>query len=464
MDYKTQYTILKRLLMHYAEANGNSVLQDILNDQDFSKLNEVFFQIYARIIDKNNTLTNIYDLYNLQIFDIGIDNTIDVYSIGKNDWVRTLTLVDLFEKSIFQENAETESTFKLLNNVVLVKGETSIIQDYEQISQKQRPLSHVDLGNINPTELLERYELLHEFIFLSFTLSCYKNFLILDDSNYNEFENLLELNVLKLISCLDSEMKFLSDLEELKKKYNDLKQQYNVQETINNDILQNQHDGMNVNNNMNELIQTRDKLEDKLSEILEKTEVFEKQNSDLESRFTILKANFKKILLSLPELPETEDSETTQIQHKLQQLKLVDLEKANVSTIKTTLLEIWSFLSKQNDINLEETDKNIKDLNERIEQQRKTIQSFKKSESEFAEKKNELELMKKSGLLQNEALKNSILQEYVLIKTLEEDYIKKISDLYAKINKVDLKKYVSKFIELEETITMMDSEILEKEI
>lgn len=450
--------------MHYAEANGNSVLQDILNDQDFSKLNEVFFQIYARIIDKNNTLTNIYDLYNLQIFDIGIDNTIDVYSIGKNDWVRTLTLVDLFEKSIFQENAETESTFKLLNNVVLVKGETSIIQDYEQISQKQRPLSHVDLGNINPTELLERYELLHEFIFLSFTLSCYKNFLILDDSNYNEFENLLELNVLKLISCLDSEMKFLSDLEELKKKYNDLKQQYNVQETINNDILQNQHDGMNVNNNMNELIQTRDKLEDKLSEILEKTEVFEKQNSDLESRFTILKANFKKILLSLPELPETEDSETTQIQHKLQQLKLVDLEKANVSTIKTTLLEIWSFLSKQNDINLEETDKNIKDLNERIEQQRKTIQSFKKSESEFAEKKNELELMKKSGLLQNEALKNSILQEYVLIKTLEEDYIKKISDLYAKINKVDLKKYVSKFIELEETITMMDSEILEKEI
>ncbi|KAF0267367.1 hypothetical protein FOG48_03562 [Hanseniaspora uvarum] len=72
--------------------------------------------------------------------------------------------------------------------------------------------------------------------------------------------------------------------------------------------------------------------------------------------------------------------------------------------------------------------------------------------------------MKKSGLLQNEALKNSILQEYVLIKTLEEDYIKKISDLYAKINKVDLKKYVSKFIELEETITMMDSEILEKEI
>ncbi|GMM43285.1 hypothetical protein DAHU10_041950 [Hanseniaspora uvarum] len=464
MDYKTQYTILKRLLMHYAEANGNSVLQDILNDQDFSKLNEVFFQIYARIIDKNNTLTNIYDLYNLQIFDIGIDNTIDVYSIGKNDWVRTLTLVDLFEKSIFQENAETESTFKLLNNVVLVKGETSIIQDYEQISQKQRPLSHVDLGNINPTELLERYELLHEFIFLSFTLSCYKNFLILDDSNYNEFENLLELNVLKLISCLDSEMKFLSDLEELKKKYNDLKQQYNVQETINNDILQNQHDGMNVNNNMNELIHTRDKLEDKLSEILEKTEVFEKQNSDLESRFTILKANFKKILLSLPELPETEDSETTQIQHKLQQLKLVDLEKANVSTIKTTLLEIWSFLSKQNDINLEETDKNIKDLNERIEQQRKTIQSFKKSESEFAEKKNELELMKKSGLLQNEALKNSILQEYVLIKTLEEDYIKKISDLYAKINKVDLKKYVSKFIELEETITMMDSEILEKEI
>ena len=450
--------------MHYAEANGNSVLQDILNDQDFSKLNEVFFQIYARIIDKNNTLTNIYDLYNLQIFDIGIDNTIDVYSIGKNDWVRTLTLVDLFEKSIFQENAETESTFKLLNNVVLVKGETSIIQDYEQISQKQRPLSHVDLGNINPTELLERYELLHEFIFLSFTLSCYKNFLILDDSNYNEFENLLELNVLKLISCLDSEMKFLSDLEELKKKYNDLKQQYNVQETINNDILQNQHDGMNVNNNMNELIQTKDKLEDKLSEILEKTEVFEKQNSDLESRFTILKANFKKILLSLPELPETEDSETTQIQHKLQQLKLVDLEKANVSTIKTTLLEIWSFLSKQNDINLEETDKNIKDLNERIEQQRKTIQSFKKSESEFAEKKNELELMKKSGLLQNEALKNSILQEYVLIKTLEEDYIKKISDLYAKINKVDLKKYVSKFIELEETITMMDSEILEKEI
>lgn len=450
--------------MHYAEANGNSVLQDILNDQDFSKLNEVFFQIYARIIDKNNTLTNIYDLYNLQIFDIGIDNTIDVYSIGKNDWVRTLTLVDLFEKSIFQENAETESTFKLLNNVVLVKGETSIIQDYEQISQKQRPLSHVDLGNINPTELLERYELLHEFIFLSFTLSCYKNFLILDDSNYNEFENLLELNVLKLISCLDSEMKFLSDLEELKKKYNDLKQQYNVQETINNDILQNQHDGMNVNNNMNELIQTREKLEDKLTEILEKTEVFEKQNSDLESRFTILKANFKKILLSLPELPETEDSETTQIQHKLQQLKLVDLEKANVSTIKTTLLEIWSFLSKQNDINLEETDKNIKDLNERIEQQRKTIQSFKKSESEFAEKKNELELMKKSGLLQNEALKNSILQEYVLIKTLEEDYIKKISDLYAKINKVDLKKYVSKFIELEETITMMDSEILEKEI
>lgn len=450
--------------MHYAEANGNSVLQDILNDQDFSKLNEVFFQIYARIIDKNNTLTNIYDLYNLQIFDIGIDNTIDVYSIGKNDWVRTLTLVDLFEKSIFQENAETESTFKLLNNVVLVKGETSIIQDYEQISQKQRPLSHVDLGNINPTELLERYELLHEFIFLSFTLSCYKNFLILDDSNYNEFENLLELNVLKLISCLDSEMKFLSDLEELKKKYNDLKQQYNVQETINNDILQNQHDGMNVNNNMNELIQTRDKLEDKLSEILEKTEVFEKQNSDLESRFTILKANFKKILLSLPELPETEDSETTQIQHKLQQLKLVDLEKANVSNIKTTLLEIWSFLSKQNDINLEETDKNIKDLNERIEQQRKTIQSFKKSESEFAEKKNELELMKKSGLLQNEALKNSILQEYVLIKTLEEDYITKISDLYAKINKVDLKKYVSKFIELEETITMMDSEILEKEI
>ncbi|KKA01750.1 hypothetical protein D499_0T00580 [Hanseniaspora uvarum DSM 2768] len=464
MDYKTQYTILKRLLMHYAEANGNSVLQDILNDQDFSKLNEVFFQIYARIIDKNNTLTNIYDLYNLQIFDIGIDNTIDVYSIGKNDWLRTLTLVDLFEKSIFQENAETESTFKLLNNVVLVKGETSIIQDYEQISQKQRPLSHVDLGNINPTELLERYELLHEFIFLSFTLSCYKNFLILDDSNYNEFENLLELNVLKLISCLDSEMKFLSDLEELKKKYNDLKQQYNVQETINNDILQNQHDGMNVNNNMNELIQTRDKLEDKLSEILEKTEVFEKQNSDLESRFTILKANFKKILLSLPELPETEDSETTQIQHKLQQLKLVDLEKANVSNIKTTLLEIWSFLSKQNDINLEETDKNIKDLNERIEQQRKTIQSFKKSESEFAEKKNELELMKKSGLLQNEALKNSILQEYVLIKTLEEDYITKISDLYAKINKVDLKKYVSKFIELEETITMMDSEILEKEI
>lgn len=450
--------------MHYAEANGNSVLQDILNDQDFSKLNEVFFQIYARIIDKNNTLTNIYDLYNLQIFDIGIDNTIDVYSIGKNDWVRTLTLVDLFEKSIFQENAETESTFKLLNNVVLVKGETSIIQDYEQISQKQRPLSHVDLGNINPTELLERYELLHEFIFLSFTLSCYKNFLILDDSNYNEFENLLELNVLKLISCLDSEMKFLSDLEELKKKYNDLKQQYNVQETINNDILQNQHDGMNVNNNMNELIQTRDKLEDKLTEILEKTEVFEKQNSDLESRFTILKANFKKILLSLPELPETEDSETTQIQHKLQQLKLVDLEKANVSNIKTTLLEIWSFLSKQNDINLEETDKNIKDLNERIEQQRKTIQSFKKSESEFAEKKNELELMKKSGLLQNEALKNSILQEYVLIKTLEEDYITKISDLYAKINKVDLKKYVSKFIELEETITMMDSEILEKEI
>ena len=450
--------------MHYVEANGNSVLQDILNDQDFSKLNEVFFQIYARIIDKNNTLTNIYDLYNLQIFDIGIDNTIDVYRIGKNDWVRTLTLVDLFEKSIFQENAETESTFKLLNNVVLVKGETSIIQDYEQISQKQRPLSHVDLGNINPTELLERYELLHEFIFLSFTLSCYKNFLILDDSNYNEFENLLELNVLKLISCLDSEMKFLSDLEELKKKYNDLKQQYNVQETINNDILQNQHDGMNVKNNMNELIQTRDKLEDKLSEILEKTEVFEKQNSDLESRFTILKANFKKILLSLPELPETEDSETTQIQHKLQQLKLVDLEKANVSNIKTTLLEIWSFLSKQNDINLEETDKNIKDLNERIEQQRKTIQSFKKSESEFAEKKNELELMKKSGLLQNEALKNSILQEYVLIKTLEEDYIKKISDLYAKINKVDLKKYVSKFIELEETITMMDSEILEKEI
>lgn len=191
MDYKTQYTILKRLLLHHTDVNANSILQDILNDQDFNKLNEVFFEIYKKKIDKNNTLKDIYDLYNLHIFDIGIDNNVDVYSIGKNDWVRTLTLVDLFEKSIFQDNPEMESSFKLLNNVVLVKGETSIIQDYEQISQQQQPLSHVDLGNVTTTDLLERYELLHEFIFLSFTISCYKNFLILDDSNYNEFENLL---------------------------------------------------------------------------------------------------------------------------------------------------------------------------------------------------------------------------------------------------------------------------------
>lgn len=460
MDYKTQYTILKRLLLHYEGANGNNVLQDILNDQDVQKLNDVFFDIYTRKIDKNNTIRNIYDLYNLQIFDIGIDHNVDVYSIGRNDWVRTLTLVDLFEKSLLQENATTESAFKLLNNVVLVKGETSIIHDYEEISQQQRPLSHVNLESVSSTELLERYELLHEFIFLSFTISCYKNFLILDDSDYSGFENLLELNALKLISCLDSEIKYLQGLEDLKRKYDSSKEE--IQDNGNN-INMNQ-EGTQINENMNALLQTRDKLEGRLGDMIGECESFERQNRDLQSRFTVLKTNFKTILSSLPELPETDNMDIQRVQKELQRMKLVDLDEHNIDTIRGGLEDVWVFLSKQADLNTEETDRKIKDLNKEIDQQRQTIQSFKKSESEFAEKRNELELAKKSGMLQNDALKNNILQEYILIKRLEEDYIGKISDLHTKISSIELKRYVPKFIELEETITMMDSEILEKEI
>lgn len=461
MDYKTQYTILKRLLLHYEGENGNNILQDILNDQDVHKLNEVFFEIYTRKIDKNNIIRNLYDLYNLQIFDIGIDYNMDVFSIGKSDWIRTLTLVDLFEKSLLQENSNTESSFKLLNNVVLVKGETSIIDDYEVISQQQRPLSHVNLESVSSTALLERYELLHEFIFLSFTISCYKNFLILDDSDYSGFENLLELNALKLISCLDNEIKYLSGLEELKRKYDGLKDE--IQDNVNNLHVNNQ-EGTQINENMNALLQTRENLESRLSEMIGECERFERQNRELQSRFAVLRTNFKKILSSLPELPETEDLDIIKVKTELQNMKVIELDEHNIELIKGTLEDVWVLLSKQTDLNNEETDKKIRDLNREIDQQRQTIHNFKKSESEHAERKTELELAKKSGMLQNEALKNNILQEYILIKRLEEDYIKKISDLYTKINKIELKKYVSKFIELEETITMMDSEILEKEI
>ena len=178
----------------------------------------------------------------------------------------------------------------------------------------------------------------------------------------------------------------------------------------------------------------------------------------------MLKTNFKKILSSLPELPETDNMDIQRVQTELQRMKLVDLDEHNIDTIRGGLEDVWVFLSKQADLNTEETDRKIKDLNKEIDQQRQTIQSFKKSESEFAEKRNELELAKKSGMLQNGALKNNILQEYILIKRLEEDYIGKISDLHTKINSIELKRYVPKFIELEETITMMDSEILEKEI
>lgn len=454
MDYKTQYTILKRLLVHYEGADGSSVLQDILNDQDVEKLNEVFFDIYTRKVDKNNPIRSIYDLYNLQIFDLGIDYSVDVLSIGRNDWVRTLTLVDLFEKSVFQEKT-SESAFKLLNNVVLVKGETSIINDYEEISQQQRPLSHVNLGSVSSTELLERYELLHEFIFLSFTVSCYKSFLILDDSDYSGFENLLELNALKLISCLDSEIKYLGGLEDLKRKY------ARLVETQDNDM---NREGSQISENIDALVQTRDKLEDRLSGMLVECEGLEKKTRDLQSRFAVLKANFAKILGSLPELPESEDVDIQRVQAELHRMRLVDLDEHNIDTIRAGLEDVWVLLSKQANMDTGETERKIRDLNREIDQQRQAIQSFKKSESEFAERKNELELARKSGMLQNNALKSNILQEYILIRRLEEDYIRKISDLHTRISSIELKRYVPKFIELEETITMMDSEILEREI
>ncbi|OBA28310.1 hypothetical protein HANVADRAFT_99027 [Hanseniaspora valbyensis NRRL Y-1626] len=447
MDYKFQYTVIKKLVSFYntTPANRSSLVQDILNNKDLNLFNNVFISTFNSKVDPNNTVNSIFDLVDLGIFD-GI-------SYNTKDWVNIINLVNFFNDNIFTLCEANDIEYITINNVVMNSKNNDLANDYDSISRSQRILSK------NKNDLIEKYELLHEFIFLSFTISCYKNFLLLDNSNYKEFENLLELNLFKWTSSFNSEVNDIDSLLDLQEQCKKLEQEglkKNINSNMNNEF------GSNGVLNNSDLVVEKNRFINELSNILNEVESKERMQEKLENKFKILLRQYSTIIENLPIIEKGVDEDKlyqllSNIPHDIKMDTTLDYLKE----LKLVLTEV-SFLLNNNTVAKQDYTTKINELNNLLANQTNIIKSLKQIQNEKLTKENKQQMIKQSHNLEIDSYKQNILREYKVVQVLEKELISSVAAMYNNILKIDLKKYTPKFEEIENEIRSMDSELNER--
>lgn len=444
MDYKFQYTIIKRLVSFYntTPSNRSSLVQDILNNKDLELLNDVFISTFNSNIDVNNTVSNIFDFIDLGIFE-GV-------SYSSKDWVNCINLINFFNDKVLSEAEIKDVEYVTINSVVMNSRNNDLVSDYESISKSQKLLSE------NRSELVEKYELVHEFIFLSFTISCYKNFLLLDNVNYKEFENLLELNLFKWTSSFNAELKDLDELLELQDQCRALEgESHNNKITADNVFLA---DGIN---SKSDLIFEKNSYINQLSNLLNEIESKDKRNDKLTTKFHILLGQYKTIIENLPAMRDEDDSKLCQLLSDIPQQISADTTIAQLKDLKMLLSKV-SVLLNTDVFYGQDSDGKIQELNSLLTNQTSIINSLKQLQNEIMTNENKQQLIKQAHNMEIDSYKENILREYELIKILEKEIIKSIVTMHKNILKVDMKKYTFKFEEMENAIKVMDIELNEK--
>ncbi|KAL6926708.1 hypothetical protein ACO0SA_004814 [Hanseniaspora valbyensis] len=447
MDYKFQYTVIKKLVSFYntTPANRSSLVQDILNNKDLNLFNNVFISTFNSKVDPNNTVNSIFDLVDLGIFD--------EISYNTKDWVNIINLVNFFNDNIFTLCETNDIEYITINNVVMNSKNNDLANDYDSISRSQRILSK------NKNDLIEKYELLHEFIFLSFTISCYKNFLLLDNSNYKEFENLLELNLFKWTSSFNSEVNDIDSLLDLQEQCKKLEQE-GLKKNINNNL--NNEFGSNGVLNSSDLVVEKNRFINELSNILNEVESKERMQEKLENKFKILLRQYSTIIENLPIIEKGVDEDKlyqllSNIPHDIKMDTTLDYLKE----LKLVLTEVSSLLNNNTVAKQDYTTK-INELNSLLANQTNIIKSLKQIQNEKLTKENKQQMIKQSHNLEIDSYKQNILREYKVVQVLEKELISSVAAMYNNILKIDLKKYTPKFEEIENEIRSMDSELNER--
>lgn len=443
MDYKFQYTIIKKLVSFYntTPSNRSSLVQDILNNKDLELLNDVFISTFNSNIDANNTVTNIFDFIDLGIFE-GV-------SYSSKDWVNCINLINYFNDKVLSEGEIKDVEYVTINSVVMNSRNNDLIVDYESVSKSQKLFSE------NRSELVEKYELVHEFIFLSFTLSCYKNFLLLDNVKYKEFENLLELNLFKWTSSFNAQLKDLDELLDLQEQCRALEDESHNKITADNVFLA---DGIN---SKSDLIFEKNSYINELSNLLNDIESKDKRNDKLTNKFRILLGQYKTIIENLPAMRDEDDSKLCQLLVDIPQQISDDTTIDQLKNLKLVLSQV-SVLLKADVFYGQDSDGKIQELNSLLANQTSIINSLKQLQNEISTNENKQQLLKQAHNMEIDSYKENILREYELIKILEKEIIKSIATMYKNILKVDMKKYTFKFEEMENAIKVMDIELNEK--
>ncbi|KAL6926178.1 hypothetical protein ACO0SA_003857 [Hanseniaspora valbyensis] len=447
MDYKFQYTVIKKLVSFYntTPANRSSLVQDILNNKDLNLFNNVFISTYNSKVDPNNTVNSIFDLVDLGIFD--------EISYNTKDWVNIINLVNFFNDNIFTLCETNDIEYITINNVVMNSKNNDLANDYDSISRSQRILSK------NKNDLIEKYELLHEFIFLSFTISCYKNFLLLDNANYKEFENLLELNLFKWTSSFNSEVNDIDSLLDLQEQCKKLEQEglkKNINSNMNNEF------GSNGVLNSSDLVVEKNRFINELSNILNEVESKERMQEKLENKFKILLRQYSTIIENLPIIEKGVDEDKlyqllSNIPHDIKMDTTLDYLKE----LKLVLTEVSSLLNN-NAVAKQDYTTKINELNNLLANQTNIIKSLKQIQNEKLTQENKQQMIKQSHNLEIDSYKQNILREYKVVQVLEKELISSVAAMYNNILKIDLKKYTPKFEEIENEIRSMDSELNER--
>ena len=447
MDYKFQYTVIKKLVSFYntTPANRSSLVQDILNNKDLNLFNNVFISTFNSKVDPNNTVNSIFDLVDLGIFD--------EISYNTKDWVNIINLVNFFNDNIFTLCETNDIEYITINNVVMNSKNNDLANDYDSISRSQRILSK------NKNDLIEKYELLHEFIFLSFTISCYKNFLLLDNSNYKEFENLLELNLFKWTSSFNSEVNDIDSLLDLQEQCKKLEQEglkKNINSNINNEF------GSNGVLNSSDLVVEKNRFINELSNILNEVESKERMQEKLENKFKILLRQYSTIIENLPIIEKGVDEDKLyQLLSNIPRDIKMDTTLDYLKELKLVLTEVSSLLNNNTVAKQDYTTK-INELNSLLANQTNIIKSLKQIQNEKLTKENKQQMIKQSHNLEIDSYKQNILREYKVVQVLEKELISSVAAMYNNILKIDLKKYTPKFEEIENEIRSMDSELNER--
>ncbi|XBW38576.1 hypothetical protein QEN19_004164 [Hanseniaspora menglaensis] len=464
MDYKQQYAIIKALvsLFNTNPSKHNSLIQDILNNKDSDLLNKIFISTFSALIDPNNTITNLFDIVDLDIFEGA--------SYTTKDWINALSVVDFFIEHVFSKELLKDTDFVVLNNVVMRSTTSNDIPgDYAAISKSLKISS-----NVSKDELIEKYELVHEFIFLSFTISCYKNFLLLDNDIYGEFENLLELSLFKWTSSFNGEIAEIDALLELQEACQRLEHANEINEN-DNIIKYTKHLNINpygsnnfnhsVNNNStsnkikeDNLFSQKDASLTELSNILAEIDARNKINDKLIVKHRMLASQYAVIIENLPNITRDDDSELHNLLSALPAEFAVETTLDSLKQLEVSLNHISLILN--NGLNgKQDFGPKIQELNNLLAKQTNIIKSLKQIQNEKVTQESKKQLLKQSHELEIDSYKKNILREYKKIKIFEKELLNNLVVMYKNLLKVDLRKYTGKFEEMEVAVVGMDDEI-----